>query len=75
MLVAKLNEKSKGDQGETARIIRKLAEAMELKGDHKAAKELKDSAESMRKAIQGERYYELPDSDLSYAMMSFHAWW
>ena len=32
-------------------------------------------AESMRKDIQGDRFEELPDSGLSYAMISFHAFW
>ena len=75
VLVARLNEGSKGDKGETARIMRKLAEAFELSGESQTAQETKELAESMRKEIQGDRFDELPDSDLSYAMMSFHAFW
>jgi hypothetical protein len=29
----------------------------------------------MRKEIQGSRFSSLEDNDLSYAMMSFHAFW
>ena len=75
MIVAQLNEPSKGDKGETARIMRKLAEAHELKGDVAEAMRLKASAEAMRKEIQGDRFESLPDEDLSYAMMNFHAFW
>ncbi|KAL8902975.1 MAG: hypothetical protein Q9207_004248 [Kuettlingeria erythrocarpa] len=67
LVVAQLNEESKGDKGETARVTRKLAEAYELNGEIEKAKELKDSAESMRREIQGDRYPELPDDDLSLA--------
>ena len=75
LVVAELNEVSKGDKGETARVTRKLAEAYELKGDRDTAKDLKESAESMRREIQGDRFEELPDEDISYAMMNFHAFW
>lgn len=75
LVVAKLNEESKGDKGETARVTRKLAEAYELNGEISKAKELKESAELMRRKIQGDRFQELPDEDLSYAMMNFHAFW
>lgn len=71
LVIAKLNAPSKGDLGETARVTRKLAEAYELKGDSEKATELRDSAEAMRQAIQGERFSTLEDNDLSYAMMSF----
>lgn len=75
LVIAKLNEESKGDKGEIARVSRKLAEAFEVKGELETAQDLKESAESMRKEIQGDRFAELPDTDLSYAMMSFHAFW
>lgn len=75
LVIAELNEESKGDKGEIARITRKLAEAFELKGEYETARDLKKSAESMRREIQGDRFTELPDTDLSYAMMSFHAFW
>lgn len=40
-VVAELNVRSKGDKGEMARIIRKLAEAHKLNGDTEKAAELK----------------------------------
>jgi hypothetical protein len=75
LIIAELNEPSKGDKGETARIMRKLAEAHELNGDITKATNLKTRAEAMRKEIQGDRFDLLPDTDLSYAMMNFHAFW
>lgn len=75
LIISQLNERSKGDKGETARITRKLAEAYQLKGETEKAAELKMEAEAMRKEIQGSRFDLLPDEDLSYAMMSFHAFW
>jgi len=75
LIVAKLNQTFKGDKGEVARVQRKLAEALELKGEFDEALRQKLDAETMRKEIQGGRYHELPDNDLSYAMMSFHAYW
>lgn len=74
-IITKLNQPFKGDNGEVARVQRKLAEALELRGDAEEALKLKLDAETMRKEIQGHRFDELPDSDLSYAMMNFHAFW
>lgn len=73
--LAKRREFSKGDQGETSRVTRKLAEAYELKGDVARAREYRDSAEAMREAIQGPQFSDLEDTDLSYAMMSFNGHW
>jgi hypothetical protein len=75
LVVAKLKQPSKGDNGEVARIQRKLAEALDLKGETAEASSLKTEAESMRQAIQGPRFAELPDNDLNYAIMNFHAFW
>lgn len=75
LVIAKLNEPAKGDKGEVARMQRKLAEAYELKGEHDTANALKTEAEAWRKEIQGDRFNLLPDTDLSYSMMNFHAFW
>lgn len=75
LIITKLNQPFKGDNGEVARVQRKLAEALELKGGVEEALALKLDAEAMRKEIQGLRFDELPDNDLSYAMMNFHAFW
>ena len=75
MVVAELIAESQGDKGEMARMIRKLAEAHYLNGDSEKATELKKWAELVRQEIQGDRFRELPDEDLSYAMMSYHAIW
>ncbi|KAM5367170.1 hypothetical protein ACJZ2D_010160 [Fusarium nematophilum] len=72
--VAEQLEHAKGDKGEVARVQRKLAEAYQLKGETAEAEILKDEAEQMRREIQGDRFSELPDCDLSYAMMSYHAY-
>jgi hypothetical protein len=75
VIFAKLNQASKGDAGEVARAQRQLAKAYEAKGDEFEARLLKNEAEAMRKEIQGSRFEELGDNDLSYAMMNFHAFW
>lgn len=75
LLIARLNQPSKGDYGEVARIQRQLAKAHECRGDIEEAQRLMNEAENMRREIQGSRFKELPDCDLSYAMMNFHAFW
>ncbi|KAJ5826496.1 Tetratricopeptide-like helical [Penicillium robsamsonii] len=75
LVITKLKQPSKGDNGEVARVQRKLAEAFGLKGDLTEATRLKVEAEAMRREIQGQQFHELPDNDLSYAMMNFHAFW
>ncbi|TGO07322.1 hypothetical protein BTUL_0292g00080 [Botrytis tulipae] len=75
LIIAQLNESSKGDKGETARVLRRLAEAYELNGDQEQGSNYKMQAETIRKQIQGARFEKLPDEDQSYAMMSFHAFW
>ncbi|KAJ4253831.1 hypothetical protein NW762_010226 [Fusarium torreyae] len=75
LIIAKLLQPSKGDSGEVARVQRKLAEAYQQKGDIAKAEKFKFDAERMRREVQGDRFPELPDCDLSYAMMSFHAFW
>lgn len=55
--------------------MRKLAEAHLLTGDEEEGNSLKTQAEAMRKEKQGDRFDQLPDEDLSYCMMNFHAFW
>lgn len=73
--MAQRNTPSKRDEGEVARIQRKLAEALEMKGELEEAAKLKNLAETMRKEIQGARFESLPDCDLSYAMMNHFDLW
>lgn len=78
LIIAQLNEKGKEDKGEIARVLRKLAEAFHLRGadgDAVKAEDFRVHAEAMREEIQGPRFATLGDSDLSYAMMNFHAFW
>ncbi|KAM0801935.1 hypothetical protein BDR22DRAFT_146042 [Usnea florida] len=71
-LVAELNEKGRGDQGDTARMLRRLAEAYDLKGRHAEAATMREKAESIRRKVQGERFDALPDTEGSYDLMVFH---
>jgi hypothetical protein len=71
-LICELNEKAKGDKGDTARISRMLADVLEMKGEVDEARELLASAEAIRQAIQGQRFAELPDCEDSYNLMVFH---
>jgi hypothetical protein len=52
LLICGLREKEKGDQGETARVTRRLAEATALKGLTEEAAKLTAAAEKLRKEIQ-----------------------
>ena len=75
VVVGKLREQMRGDKGETARYMRSLADAYKLKEDNERSKELRTVADTWRKEIQMERWAELPDDDLSYAAMTFSAYW
>lgn len=66
-----LNESEKGDRGDTARVMRKLSQALEAKGMTAKAEELAAVAREIRKEVQGERYESLPESDYAYDLMIF----
>jgi hypothetical protein len=68
-LICELNEKAKGDKGDTARVIRRLAEAYELAGRVGEGAALKEQAEQIRKEIQGSLFDGLPDSEDSYDLL------
>lgn len=55
--------------------MRRLSEALELKGDSVEAFSLKMEAEAIRREIQGERFEELPDCEHSYNLMVYKAFW
>jgi isopenicillin N synthase-like dioxygenase len=75
ILICQLNEAKKGDKGDTARFIRRLADAMEAKGNLAQAQLHRIQAEAIRQEIQGERFYRLPDCERSYNLMVFKAFW
>jgi hypothetical protein len=74
-LVCQLNEKRKGDRGDTARVLRRLAEAYELKGDAAQAASFKEMAEDIRKQLQKERFSELGDTEQSYDLLVYSSYW
>ena len=53
-------------------MLRRLAEAYNLKGRHAEAATMKEEAESIRRKVQGERFDALPDTEGSYDLMVFH---
>lgn len=53
-------------------MLRRLAEAYDLKGQHAEAAALKEKAESIRREVQGARFDALPDTEESYDLMVFH---
>lgn len=75
LLVAKLGERAKGDKGETARVTRKLADAMKMKGDDTESERLRRAAEAMRLEIQKDRVFQLPDEKLSYDILVWEEYW
>ncbi|CAN9407555.1 unnamed protein product [Alternaria alternata] len=72
--LCRVAEKNKGDAGDTARVMRRLAEALELAGD-KTGKYKRLEAEAVRRKLQGSRAEELGDTERSYNMLVFVAFW
>jgi hypothetical protein len=70
--ICELNESAKGDRRDTARVLRMLADALEMKGMVEEARRHKLEAEGIRRAVQKERFAELPDCEESYNLMVFH---
>ena len=75
LLICELREKSKGDKGEIARVTRRLAEAMGLKGEAEEEARLIQSAEKMRCEIQKGRPWQLPDEERSYDLLVWNEYW
>ncbi|WEW60104.1 hypothetical protein PRK78_005589 [Emydomyces testavorans] len=74
-VICRFYEVLKGDQGDTARVLRALAEAYEGLGRHEEAEEHRIQAEDIRKQIQGERFNELPDCEQSYNLLVYQTFW
>ena len=64
--VCQINEAQKGDKGDTARILRRLAEALQLNGEFVEANELEDEVGSIRKKLQGPSFDVMGDTEESY---------
>jgi hypothetical protein len=69
LLIAQHNEDEKGDQGDVARVIRRMAEAYIRKGETEDGLKLWQTAETMRKELQGDRYAQLPDTEETYNLL------
>ncbi|KAF2106872.1 hypothetical protein BDV96DRAFT_654203 [Lophiotrema nucula] len=66
LLVCKYNERIKGDQGDSTRIMRKLAEALGMLGETEEAMQFEKAAKAIRKELQGDSYREDLDDDASW---------
>ncbi|KAI9772628.1 MAG: hypothetical protein M1840_000222 [Geoglossum simile] len=75
LAVCTFKESVKGDRGDTARVMRRLSEALELDGQLDEAKQLHDEAESIRKSMQGDRFDELEDTEQAYNLLVYVAFW
>ena len=73
--MCELRREAKGDDGEIARITRRLAKALELNGNLVEAQSLQREAETMRKTIQWDRKWQLPDEDRSYDVLVWNEYW
>jgi hypothetical protein len=73
--LCRVAEKNKGDAGDTARVMRRLAEALEKAGVSKDGAMLRLEAESVRRKLQGSRAETLGDTERSYNMLVFVAFW
>lgn len=68
-MVAKDIEIHKGDKGDIARVLRRLAEAYQRSGDQEASEVSRKTAEMIRQELQGVRFENLPDSEESYDLL------
>lgn len=68
-------EKVKGDPGDTVRVMRRLAEALCLAGEEAEGLMLQREAESVRRKLQGSRADDLGDTERSYNILVFVAFW
>jgi hypothetical protein len=75
LAVARFRAAAKSDQGEVARVLRRLSDALEMNSQFQEAKELKDEAETIRRGLQGEMYDQLGDTEQSYNTLVYVAFW
>ena len=75
MNICRVAEKVKGDAGDTARVMRRLAEALCLAGEDREGLQLRLEGEAVRRKLQGARAAELGDTERSYNMLVFVAFW
>lgn len=69
LLIAQYNVPQKGDQGDVARIQRKLAELHFRKGRDDEGANLLRRAEEVRKELQGPEWESSGDSEWSYNLL------
>jgi hypothetical protein len=67
--LCRVTEKNKDDAGDTARVMRKLAEALEKSGKKYEGRLLRLEAEAIRRKLQGSRAQSLGDTERSYNML------
>jgi hypothetical protein len=75
LVATKLSERAKGDKGETARVSRKLADAMRMQGDTEEAAKFHFATETMRLGIQKDRVTQLLDEPRSYDILVCNEYW
>lgn len=62
-------------QGNTARTLRKFAEALLMNDENDPeATECKERAEAIRRKTQGDKFDKMPDNDHSYDSLIAHYW-
>jgi hypothetical protein len=69
LLIAQFNEARKGDEGEIARVMRKLADICYLEGETEKGDKLRSKAESVRKKLQLKQEPKLLDNESSYDLL------
>ncbi len=75
ILICQLNEQTKGDQGDSARMRWWLGEALAQAGKVDEAAAQKVIAQGIRKDFQGSLFERLPDVARSYDLMVFVDFW
>ena len=66
LALCKQNEPIKGDDGDSARVMRTLADSLKGQGKIDEGEVLRQEAESIREKLQGDGYKDLPDISSSW---------
>ena len=65
--LTRLNEREKGDQGDTARVLDKLSKARAMTGDHEGSKSLRLEADRIYiKLVDSGKYLAQQDDELKW---------
>lgn len=74
LLQCELRENAKGDKGETARVMRRMGEALQLNGQFAEASKMLEEAEKMRKEMQKQRQWQPEHTNQAWDTYDLLVW-